>query len=107
MLNLCTNNISMEQQIQFIGFTHEEARIFIENIIFDCLRKPALKGEQTNERPLTITEACRILGVSAPTLRKFVNAGKIRRHDLGDRKKVFYRSELEEDIKRIQTQESV
>lgn len=93
----------MSQQIQFIGFTHEQARLFIEAIVRACLEEHPAPVANGPEEPLTIRQACQLIGVSAPTLRKFVALSLIRRHDLGPRKKVFYRSELEEDIKRIRS----
>lgn len=89
----------MDQRAQFIGFTQEELRLFIQAIVRECLVEIGMGGKE--ELPLSIDEACQFLGVSAPTLKKFVDRSLIRRHDLGGRKKVFYRSELEEDIKRI------
>ncbi len=64
----------------------------------DCLKEAALV--QADDQ-FSIEEACQHLGISAPTLKKFVDQGKIRRHDLGDRTKVFYRSELEADIRAL------
>jgi excisionase family DNA binding protein len=91
----------MEERAQFIGFTKEELRLFIRVIVRECLIEFGMQEVGKQEVPLTIQEACDFLGVSAPTLKKFVDLSLIRRHDLGGRKKVFYRSELEEDIKRI------
>jgi len=96
----------MSQQIQFIGFTHEQARHFIETIVRACLEEHPAPVASGPEEPLTIRQACQLIGVSAPTLRKFVALSLIRRHDLGARKKVFYRSELEEDIKRIRSRKT-
>ncbi len=93
----------MDQKAQFIGFTSEELRYFIRTVVCDCLREFGLPEKARPEAPMSIQEACRLLGVSAPTLKKFVDQSLIRRHDLGGRKKVFYRSELEEDIKHLTT----
>lgn len=92
----------MGEQMQFIGFSVEQARSFIREIVLSCL-KEYLQPKKNAESPINIRQACKIMGVSAPTLRKFVSMSLIRRHDLGPRKKVFYLSELEEDIKRINT----
>jgi excisionase family DNA binding protein len=96
----------MSQQMQFIGFTYEQAQHFIHTIVKACLEENTISIKNTSEAPVTTKQACEILGVSAPTLRKFVALSLIRRHDLGPRKKVFYRSELEEDIKRIRAARS-
>lgn len=93
--------------MQFIGFTYEQARHFIETIVKACLEESNAPDKSNSETPLTIKQACDIIGVSPPTLRKFVEMSLIRRHDLGPRKKVFYLSELEEDIKRIQAMKSI
>jgi hypothetical protein len=92
----------MEEKIQFIGFTREEATLFIRKIVMDCLADLG-DSSTAGENPLDIAEVCNILGVSAPTLKKFVDQRLIRRHDLGARKKVFYQSELQEDIKHLDT----
>lgn len=92
----------MSEQMQFIGFSIEQAKLFIEGIVKSCLQESSL-SKGLSETPLSIRQACKIIGVSAPTLRKFVQMSLIRRHDLGERKKVFYLSELEEDIKQIRT----
>ena len=91
----------MSEQVQFIGFSAEQARQFIREIVLSCLKECLQPHGSQNEKPISIRQACKILGVSAPTLRKFVSDSVIRRHDLGNRKKVFYLSELEEDIKRL------
>ena len=91
----------MEERAQFIGFTREELQHFIRQIVLGCLLDWDQRRQGVQEPPLSIQEACHFLGVSAPTLKKFVDQALIRRHDLGGRKKVFYRSELEEDIKRL------
>lgn len=93
----------MSQQMQFIGFSVEQARVFIREIVLSCLQECLQPAKRNTELPITIRQACKIVGVSAPTLRKFVHMDLIRRHDLGPKKKVFYLSELEEDIKRLQT----
>ena len=93
----------MSQQVQFIGFSVEQARSFIREIVISCLQEYLQPEKRNSELPISIRQACRIVGVSAPTLRKFVDMALIRRHDLGPKKKVFYLSELEEDIKRLQT----
>jgi|GEM_PF-2266033 len=97
----------MSQQVQFIGFTYEQAKLFIRDIVKACLEENIPPIKSTSETPLTIRQTCKIIGVSAPTLRKFVGMSLIRRHDLGPRKKVFYLSELEEDIKRIRSMNPV
>lgn len=96
----------MSEQMQFIGFSMEQARNFIREIMLSCLQE-YLHQKKNTESPITIRQACKIVGVSAPTLRKFVNMSLIRRHDLGPRKKVFYLSELDEDIKRLKTMKIV
>lgn len=90
----------MRREIFFVGYTENEAKIFIESIVKACLKEYGLK-EMNEEQQLTIRQACRFMGVSAPTLRKYVENGYIRRHDLGSRKKYFYLSELKEDIKSL------
>lgn len=91
----------MGQNVQFIGFTYDEARRFIASIVTECLERNIPQNNNPTEVPLNVREACKLIGISAPTLRKFVKMSLIRRHDLGPRKKVFYRSELEEDIKKL------
>lgn len=95
----------MSEQMQFIGFSMEQAKVFIEGVVMGCLQKHSSTQRNTTDAPLTIKEACTVLGLSAPTLRKLVKMSLIRRHDLGQRKKVFYRSELEEDIKSIRSRQ--
>jgi len=89
----------MGEQILMIGFTREEAQQFIRGIVLNCLEEASVRNKQP-EGPLSIRQACQFLGVSAPTLKKLVDQGRIRRHELGGRKKVFYRSELEADTRR-------
>lgn len=89
-------------QLHFVGLSLDEARLFIESIVIACL-KNCFPAPKVTEAPLSIRDACKFLGVSKPTLRKYVEAAVVRRHDLGPRKKVFYRSELEEDIKRLRS----
>ena len=93
----------MSQQVQFIGFSLEQAKLFIQSIVKECLAENSPSVGNDSETPLNIRQACKMIGVSAPTLRKFVDMSLIRRHDLGPRKKVFYPSELEEDIKRLRS----
>lgn len=90
----------MKREVFFVGFTEDEVKDFIEGIVNACLEKYELKlvGD---EQHLTIRQACKFMGVSAPTLRMFVAKGYIRRHDLGGRKKYFCLSELKEDIKSL------
>lgn len=92
----------MSQQVQFIGFTVEQARALIREVVISCLQEHLPNSKDIGESPITINQACKIVGVSVPTLRKFVAMSLIRRHDISPRKKVFYKSELEEDIKRLQ-----
>lgn len=93
----------MEQQVQFIGFTYQEAERFVRNIVSKCINEHDLKQKSKEaEQPITPQQACTALNVSLPTLRRYVRIGLIRRHDLGPRRKVFYLSELEEDIKRVE-----
>lgn len=88
----------MGREILFVGYTEDEAKSFIKNIVKDCLNEYRLQmGNE--EQQLTIRQACKYLSVSAPTLRRYVQLGYIRRHDLGSKKKYFYLSELKEDIK--------
>ncbi|SEM90860.1 hypothetical protein SAMN04488505_10716 [Chitinophaga rupis] len=93
----------MSQQVQFIGFSVDQARHFIRSVVLECLKEYFPHIKKNSDAPLTIRQVCKIIGVSAPTLRKYVEMSVIRRHDLGPRKKVFYLSELEEDVKRITT----
>jgi excisionase family DNA binding protein len=90
----------MKREVFFVGFTEDEAKDFIEAIVNACLKRydRKLTGD---EQHLTIRQACKFMGVSAPTLRMFVAKGYIRRHDLGARKKYFCLSELKEDIKSL------
>jgi hypothetical protein len=93
----------MEPQMQFIGFTYQEAERFLRNIVNKCIDEHQLKQKAKEaEPPVTPQQACAALKVSLPTLRRYVRIGLIRRHDLGPRRKVFYLSELEEDIKRVE-----
>ena len=86
----------MEQQVQFIGFTYQEAERFVRNIVSKCIDEHDLKQKSKEaEQPITPQQACAALNVSLPTLRRYVRIGLIRR-------KVFYLSELEEDIKRVE-----
>ena len=92
----------MEQQLQFIGFTYQEAERFLKNIVDRCINEHELnRKDKEAEAPLSPQEASAILKVSLPTLRRYVQLGLIRRHDLGPRRKVFYLSELEADIKKV------
>jgi hypothetical protein len=93
----------MEQHIQFVGFSMQEAERFLKNIISTCIDEHhALKKRGEAEAPLTPSQASQALKVSLPTLRRYVHLGLIRRHDLGPRRKVFYLSELEEDVKKVE-----
>jgi hypothetical protein len=93
----------MEQQMQFIGFTYQEAERFLKNIVARCIDEHELKQKgKEAEIPITPLQACQSLKISLPTLRRYVQIGLIRRHDLGPRRKVFYLSELEADIKRVE-----
>jgi hypothetical protein len=93
----------MEQQIQFIGFSYQEAENFLKSIVFRCMEEQQSRNTlQEAETPLTPLQASKVLKVSLPTLRRYVQLGLIRRHDLGPRRKVFYLSELEADIKKVE-----
>ncbi|EHQ26986.1 MerR family transcriptional regulator [Mucilaginibacter paludis] len=93
----------MEQQIQFVGFSMQEAERFLKNIVSTCIDEHhALQKHAEAELPLTPSQASKALKVSLPTLRRYVQLGLIRRHDLGPRRKVFYLSELEEDVKKVE-----
>lgn len=93
----------MEQQMQFIGFSYEEAERFLKTVVSKCIEEHQAKQKGSEaELPLTPQQASKALKVSAPTLRRYVRLGLIRRHDLGPRRKVFYLSELEEDVKRVE-----
>lgn len=93
----------MRREILFVGYTEDEAKSFIKNIVKDCLNEHRLQmGNE--EQQLTIRQACKYLSVSAPMLRRYVQLGYIRRHDLGSKKKYFYLSELKEDIKSFSNQ---
>lgn len=92
----------MQQQLQFIGFNLQEAERFLKNIVADCIHEhEQWRKDKEAEQPLTPQEAGKALKVSPPTLRRYVQLGLIRRHDLGPRRKVFYLSELEDDIKKV------
>ncbi|MGN6180646.1 MAG: helix-turn-helix transcriptional regulator [Mucilaginibacter sp.] len=92
----------MQQQLQFIGFSLQEAEQFLKAIVTDCIHEQEQsRKEKEAEKPLTPQEAGKALKVSQPTLRRYVQLGLIRRHDLGPRRKVFYLSELEQDIKQV------
>jgi hypothetical protein len=93
----------MEQQIQFVGFSRQEAERFLKNIVTVCIEEQKLNQKDVQaEIPITPVEASLALKISLPTLRRYVNLGMIRRHDLGPRRKVFYLSELEQDIKKVE-----
>lgn len=89
----------MEQQMHFIGFSKDQAKEFFADIIMECLAKMSRIENQTLEPELTIKQACKKLGISVPTLRKYVREGLVRRHNRGPRKKVFFLNELQEDIR--------
>lgn len=92
----------MEQQMQFIGFSYQEAERFLKNIVDRCIEEHETKRKSHEaEAPLSPQEASAALKVSLPTLRRYVQLGLIRRHDLGPRRKVFYLSEIENDIKKV------
>ena len=92
----------MEQQLQFIGFTVQEAERFLRHIVKTCIQEHEETQKKAEaEAPLSPQQACKFLRVSLPTLRRYVQLGLIRRHDLGPRRKVFYLSELEQDIKKV------
>jgi excisionase family DNA binding protein len=90
----------MGREIFFVGFTEDEAKSFIESIVNRCLEKFIYQAGN-GEKKLTIRQACKYLGVSPPTLREFVRKGIFRRHDAGSRKKFFFLSELNEDLKAL------
>jgi hypothetical protein len=90
----------MRREILFVGYTEDEAKSFIKNIVKDCLNEYKLQMGNEDQQ-LTVRQACKFMSVSAPTLRRYVQLGYIRRHDLGPKKKYFYLSELKEDIKSI------
>jgi hypothetical protein len=93
----------MEQQIQFIGFSHQEAERFLKAIFNKCMEEHQSRQKDNDvETPITPLQAGQVLKVSLPTLRRYVQLGLIRRHDLGPRRKVFYLSELEADIKKVE-----
>lgn len=92
----------MKQQVQFIGFSYQEAEQFLQTIVEKCIDRKLPDQKKESEPPLTPKLAADVLKISLPTLRKYVREGLIRRHDLGPRRKIFYLSELEEDIKKIQ-----
>ena len=89
--------------MQFIGFNYEEAESFLKTVVNRCIEEHQAKQKgNLAELPITPLQASKALKVSAPTLRRYVRLGLIRRHDLGPRRKVFYLSELEEDVKRVE-----
>jgi len=93
----------MEQHIQFVGFSMQEAERFLKNIVSTCIDEHHASQKNAEvESPLTPSQASQALKVSLPTLRRYVQLGLIRRHDLGPRRKVFYLSELEEDVKKVE-----
>jgi Fe2+ or Zn2+ uptake regulation protein len=89
----------MEPQVHFICFSKDQAKEFLVDIIMECLSKISKKDGHSLEPELTISQACKKLGISVPTLRKYVRAGLVRRHNRGPRKKVFFLNELQEDIR--------
>lgn len=90
----------MAQEIQVIGLTFEELQRVIKLAVAEGIRE-SRQIHRVADEPLTLQQACRILNISAPTLRKYVAMSLIRRHSLGPRRKVFYLNELEEDIKNL------
>jgi len=52
------------------------------------------------EKRLNTYEACQVLGVSEPTLRKMLKSGEIPYHKKGERGRFFYKSELIEATKK-------
>jgi predicted DNA-binding transcriptional regulator AlpA len=90
----------MARELQVVGLSLEEFEQLIRTIVKECLRdRPITTGQA--DKALNIQQACRFLGISAPTLRKYVRASLLRQHKLGPRRKVFYLQELEEDIKNL------
>jgi excisionase family DNA binding protein len=92
----------MAQQIQVIGLTLDEAKTLIKCILLECIEEVKEATKEKNEKGLSVAETCKYLGISRPTLHKYVEGSLLRRHDLGRKKKIFYLSEIQEDIKRIQ-----
>jgi excisionase family DNA binding protein len=93
----------MQREMNFIGFSYQDAEKFLRTIVKECIKEAMVNEKDSKgETPISPIEACQVLNISPPTLRRYVQLGLIRRHDLGPRRKVFYRSELEEDIKRVQ-----
>lgn len=96
----------MAQQIQIIGLNLDEAKLLLKAVLLECLAEVKEATKEKNEKAMSVAETCKFLGVSRPTLQKYVENALLRRHDLGRKKKVFYLSELQEDIKRIQAMHS-
>ncbi len=92
----------MPQEINILGLTVDEARGLIKEILLECIQEMRRDPKDGAEVAMTVKEACKFLGVSPPTLRKYVRASLIRRHDLGAKKKVFYLSELREDLVKLE-----
>jgi excisionase family DNA binding protein len=89
----------MGREIHFIGYTEEKVVLLFKRLILDCAQEFRALQNSNEERKLTMNQACKYTGVSIPTLRKYVKSGYIRRHDLGPRKKFFYLSELNDDLR--------
>ena len=92
----------MGYEFQIIGLTVEEFKCLLKSVVQECLRESRF-SKASNDQALTIQQARKFLNISPPTLRKYVKQGLIRRHNMGPRKKLFYLSELEEDIKNLPT----
>jgi hypothetical protein len=91
----------MAEQIQITSISLDEFRQLIKTVIKECLKEMHAISKEKLEKALSVRETCSFLGISRPTLKKYVDSSLIRRHDLGRKKKVFYLSELQEDIKRL------
>lgn len=50
----------MSQQMQFIGFTYEQAQHFIQTIVKACLEENTLSIKSNSEAPVTTKQACEI-----------------------------------------------
>ncbi|MDR3715773.1 MAG: hypothetical protein P4L51_23415 [Puia sp.] len=92
----------MNDQIQIVGMTMEQAKAFFKEIVMECLAEKVASPNLDEELPISISDACKLFGISPPTLRKFVDLKLVRRHDLGPKKKRFYLSELKEDMARLE-----
>ena len=78
---------SMEKDVTIIGISIQDLRTVIKEVVNDCLKDHAKLIKPNIEKPISSYQVLKFLGISRPTLNKYINAGLIRRHTLGERKR--------------------